>query len=67
MLSVHVTHRLLLVGDLHAEGLFVLVFVIIDVDEDFLFTSALTWGKPQADGVRLPSTNLRGTSRGGWG
>lgn len=50
----------LLIGDLHAEGFLVLVFVIIDINQDFFFASTLAWGKPQADGVCLPSAHLQG-------
>lgn len=46
------------VDDLHAEGLLVLVFVVVDVDQDLLLTHALTWGEAQPDGVHLPTSNL---------
>lgn len=46
------------VDDLHAEGLLVLVFVVVDVDQDLLLTHALTRGEAQPDGVHLPTSNL---------
>lgn len=47
-----------LVGDLHTEGLFVLVFVIIDVNQDLLLPHSPARRKPQADGVGLASSHL---------
>ena len=47
-----------LVGDLHAEGLFVFVFVVVDVNQNLFLPGALARCKPQADGVGLSSPNL---------
>ena len=48
----------LLVDDLHAKGLLVFVFVVVDVNQDLLLPGSLTGRKPQADGVGLTSPNL---------
>lgn len=48
-----------LVQDLHAEGLLVLVLVVIDVDQDLLLPHSLARGEAQADGVHLPSSHLQ--------
>lgn len=63
-----------LVEDLHAEGLLILVLVVIDVNQDLLLTRALAGGEAQADGVHLATGDLRdtgtcitpGTARPGW-
>lgn len=36
----------------------VLILFVIDEDENFFHAGVLTWSKPQADGVELPSPNL---------
>ena len=48
----------LLVDDLHAKGLLVFVFVVVDVNQDLLLPGSLTGRKPQADGVGLTSPDL---------
>lgn len=48
----------LLVGDLHAKRLFILVLVVVDVNQDLLLPGAVPGSEPQADGVGLPSPNL---------
>lgn len=48
-----------LVEDLHTECLLILILMVIDVDQDLLLPGAVTWQKPQADGVGLSSRHLR--------
>lgn len=48
-----------LVEDLHAEGFLVLVLVVVDVNQDLLLARILARGEAQADGVHLPTGNLR--------
>lgn len=48
-----------LVEDLHTECLFILVVLVIDVDQDLLLPGAATRQEPQPDGVGLPSGHLR--------
>lgn len=49
-----------LVEDLHTERLFVLVLMVIDVDQDLFLSDAAAWHEPQADGVGLSSCHLEG-------
>lgn len=48
-----------LVEDLHTERLFILVVLVIDVDQDLHLPGAATRQEPQPDGVGLPSGHLR--------
>lgn len=48
----------LLVDDLHAKGLLVFVFMVVNVNQDLLLPSSLTGRKPQADGIGLASPDL---------
>ena len=48
----------LLVDDLHAKGLLVFVFVVVDVNQDLFLPGSLTGHKPQADGIGLTSPDL---------
>lgn len=49
-----------LVEDLHTKRLFVLVLVVIDVDQDLFLPGAAAWHEPQANGVGLSSCHLEG-------
>lgn len=54
-----VTQLSSLVEDLHTERLFILVLMVIDVDQDLFLSDAAAWHEPQADGVGLSSCHLQ--------
>lgn len=47
--------------DPNTVGVLVLILFVIDKDENLFHAGVLTWSKAQADGVKLPSPNLKHT------